>query len=307
MHHTATSCNTLHHAATHCNTQQHRATHCNTPQHTATHYNTNRTEWGHWRRHGETPNSQESAQKTTGDGTSPKCSAPPYDWCDIDTLQHAATHCNTLQHTATHCNTLQHTATHCNTLQHTATHCNTLQHTAAHGSTRQHTIFCKPTYILKEPTNCSFPIVKLAAHTFTSYVLIASYLLILYSKFSSNWHLRIESKYSVFHQHVISYSKNRITCFHIIRTHFTQCIQSQLAVAAVATVAQRNALQHNAPRCNALRHADTLQRTTTHSVATSSCRSLLQKSPIKETELACEMSTYDVNTCNVTHSTFSRN
>jgi len=46
----------------------------------------------------------------------------------INTLQHAGTHCNTLQHVA--ClvlrplSTLQHTTTHCNALQHTATHCN---------------------------------------------------------------------------------------------------------------------------------------------------------------------------------------
>ena len=70
-------------------------------------------------------------------------------YCNLNTLQHTATHCNTLQHTATHCIILQHTATycnilqrtaaHCNTLPHTATHCNTVQHAATHCNTLQHT------------------------------------------------------------------------------------------------------------------------------------------------------------------------
>ena len=83
-------------------------------------------------------------------------------YCNCNTLQHTATHCNT------HCNTLQPTATHdntrqphnqlsdsswlstqfttqdtetpYNTLQHTATRCNTLQHAATHDNTRHHTI-----------------------------------------------------------------------------------------------------------------------------------------------------------------------
>jgi len=88
----------------------------------------------------------------------------------LNTLQHAATHCNTggrkeicsyciyynvyaacvhvfktrsqcntLQHTAILCNTLQRTATHCNALQHTATHCNTLQYTVTNCNTHKHT------------------------------------------------------------------------------------------------------------------------------------------------------------------------
>ena len=61
----------------------------------------------------------------------------------LNTLPHAATHCNARQRTAPHCTALHRTALHCDTLQHTATHCNTLQHTAIHCNTLQHTATSK--------------------------------------------------------------------------------------------------------------------------------------------------------------------